>query len=75
MNDVVVEQSGGKNSTNIQNNDMSTNSITVINQGMTYDDTKQMKSLMNDLYNHTLKVTGSFPLVSIDQEGGRVARK
>lgn len=42
MNDVVVEQSGGKNSTNIQNNDMSTNSLTVINQGMTYNDTKQM---------------------------------
>ena len=39
-----------------------------------YDDTNQMKSLMNDLYNHTLKVTGSFPLVSIDQEGGMVVR-
>lgn len=42
MNDVAVEQSGGKNSTNIQNNDMSTNSLTVIQQGMTYSDTKQM---------------------------------
>lgn len=42
MSDVAVEQSGGKNSTNIQNNDMSTNSLTVINQGMTYNDTKQM---------------------------------
>lgn len=42
MNDVAVEQSGGKNSTNIQNNDMSTKSLTVINQGMTYNYTKQM---------------------------------
>lgn len=42
MNDVAVEQSGGKNSTNIQNNDMSTKTLTVINKGMTYSDTKQM---------------------------------
>ena len=39
-----------------------------------YDDTKQMKSFMNELYNYTLDVTGSFPLVSIDQEGGMVVR-
>lgn len=42
MNDVAIEQSGGKNSTNIQNNDMSTNSLTVIQQGMAYNETKQM---------------------------------
>lgn len=39
-----------------------------------YNDTKQMKSFMNDLYNYTLNITGSFPLVSIDQEGGMVVR-
>lgn len=32
MSDVAVEQSGGKNSINIQNNDMSMNSLIVINQ-------------------------------------------
>ena len=39
-----------------------------------YDNTKQMKSLMKELYNYTLNITGSFPLVSIDQEGGMVVR-
>ena len=39
-----------------------------------YDNTKQMKKLMKDLYNYTYSVTGSFPLVSIDQEGGMVVR-
>lgn len=42
MSDVAVEQLGEKNFTNIQNNDMSINSLTVINQGMKYNDTKQM---------------------------------
>ena len=39
-----------------------------------YNDTIQMKSFMNDLYEYTSNVTGSFPLVSIDQEGGMVVR-
>lgn len=39
-----------------------------------YTDSVQMKSFMKDLYNYTLLVTGSFPLVSIDQEGGMVVR-
>ena len=39
-----------------------------------YQDTKQMKSFMKDLYQYTIKTTDSFPLVSIDQEGGMVVR-
>ncbi len=39
-----------------------------------YKDTKQMKSFMKELYEYTLGITGSFPLVSIDQEGGMVVR-
>lgn len=39
-----------------------------------YTDTKQMKAFMKELYCYTEKVTGSFPLVSIDQEGGMVVR-
>lgn len=39
-----------------------------------YNNTKQMKSFMKDLYNYTISVTDSFPLVSIDQEGGMVVR-
>ena len=39
-----------------------------------YDDTKQMKKLMKEVYQYTTEVTGSFPLVSIDQEGGMVVR-
>lgn len=39
-----------------------------------YDNTYQMKSFMQDLYNYTESITGSFPLVSIDQEGGMVVR-
>ena len=39
-----------------------------------YIDTKQMKSFMKDLYEYTIKEIGSFPLVSIDQEGGMVVR-
>ena len=39
-----------------------------------YNDTKQMKSFMKELYNYTLELTDSFPLVSIDQEGGMVVR-
>lgn len=39
-----------------------------------YQDTKQMKSLMKHLYEYTSEVTNSFPLVSIDQEGGMVVR-
>lgn len=35
-----------------------------------YDNTKQMKQLMEELYTYTDNITGSFPLVSIDQEGG-----
>jgi len=33
-----------------------------------------MKDFMKELYTHTFKITGSFPLVSIDQEGGMVVR-
>ncbi len=39
-----------------------------------YKDTKQMKAFMKEVYEYTLSVTGSFPLVSIDQEGGMVVR-
>lgn len=39
-----------------------------------YDNTKQMKELMQEVYKYTQEVTGSFPLVSIDQEGGMVVR-
>lgn len=39
-----------------------------------YNETKQMKTFMRDLYQHTQNVVGSFPLVSIDQEGGMVVR-
>ena len=39
-----------------------------------YDNTKQMKNLMQEVYKYTEEVTGSFPLVSIDQEGGMVVR-
>lgn len=39
-----------------------------------YDNTKQMKNLMHEVYKYTEEVTGSFPLVSIDQEGGMVVR-
>ena len=39
-----------------------------------YNDTKQMKSFMKELYEYTDKITDSFPLVSIDQEGGMVVR-
>jgi len=39
-----------------------------------YRDTAQMKAFMKSLYEYTEKVTGSFPLVSIDQEGGMVVR-
>lgn len=39
-----------------------------------YKNTNQMKSFMKDLYQNSLKVTDSFPLVSIDQEGGMVTR-
>ena len=39
-----------------------------------YKDTKQMKSFMKDLYNISEETTGSYPLVSIDQEGGMVVR-
>lgn len=39
-----------------------------------YKNTKQMKNLMGNLYHYVQDVTGSFPLVSIDQEGGMVVR-
>ena len=39
-----------------------------------YDNTKQMKNLMHEVYKYTEEVTGSFPLISIDQEGGMVVR-
>ena len=39
-----------------------------------YDNTNQMKLLMKELYEYTSSITGSFPLVSIDQEGGMVVR-
>ena len=39
-----------------------------------YDNTNQMIKLMKDLYKNAIKATGSFPLVSIDQEGGMVVR-
>ena len=41
MNDVAVEQSGGKNSENIQNNDMSRNNIIIYNQsGLSLEEAK-----------------------------------
>lgn len=39
-----------------------------------YQNTAQMKAFMKELYEYTLVVTGSYPLVSIDQEGGMVVR-
>ena len=39
-----------------------------------YDNTKQMKKLMQEVYKYTTDITESFPLVSIDQEGGMVVR-
>ena len=39
-----------------------------------YQDTKQMKLFMKELYEYTTLATDSFPLVSIDQEGGMVVR-
>ena len=39
-----------------------------------YDNTNQMKDFMKDLYKYTDDIIGSFPLVSIDQEGGMVVR-
>lgn len=39
-----------------------------------YKNTHQMKKFMMELYEYTLNITGSFPLVSIDQEGGMVVR-
>ena len=39
-----------------------------------YTNTVQMKKFMEELYDYTYNVTGSFPLVSIDQEGGMVVR-
>ena len=39
-----------------------------------YKDTKQMKKFAEELYTYTSNITGSFPLVSIDQEGGMVVR-
>ena len=39
-----------------------------------YQDTKQMKMFMKDLYEQAMEVCGSYPLVSIDQEGGMVVR-
>ena len=39
-----------------------------------YTDSLQMKNFMKELYNYTISVTDSYPLVSIDQEGGMVVR-
>ena len=39
-----------------------------------YTDSKQMKTFMEELYNYTTNIVESFPLVSIDQEGGMVVR-
>ena len=39
-----------------------------------YQDTLQMQKFMAKLYKNAINVTGSFPLVSIDQEGGMVVR-
>ena len=39
-----------------------------------YEDTAQIKKLMKELYKIVMEETGSFPLVSIDQEGGMVTR-
>lgn len=41
MNDVEIKQSGGKNSENIQNNDMSKNNIIIYNQsGLSLEEAK-----------------------------------
>ena len=39
-----------------------------------YTDSKQMKTFMDELYTYTSSIVNSFPLVSIDQEGGMVVR-
>ncbi len=39
-----------------------------------YTDSKQMKKFSKELYELTTDITGSFPLISIDQEGGMVTR-
>lgn len=39
-----------------------------------YSDSKQIKKLLKETYETIEDVTGSFPLVSIDQEGGMVTR-
>ena len=39
-----------------------------------YTDSVQMKEFMKELYIYTESIVGSFPLVSIDQEGGMVVR-
>ena len=39
-----------------------------------YSDTVQMQKFMKDLYEYTNELVGSFPLISIDQEGGMVVR-
>ncbi len=39
-----------------------------------YTDSKQMKKFMKELYSYTENITNSFPLISIDQEGGMVVR-
>ncbi len=39
-----------------------------------YKDTNQLKTFMTEIYDYTMKISGSFPLVSIDQEGGMVVR-
>lgn len=39
-----------------------------------YSDTEQMKKLNKSLYDLSYEVSGSFPLISIDQEGGMVTR-
>ena len=39
-----------------------------------YENTTQIKALMKELYQVVIEATGSFPLVSIDQEGGMVTR-
>ena len=39
-----------------------------------YKSTSQIKNLNEDLYDYVTDITGSFPLISIDQEGGMVTR-
>ncbi len=39
-----------------------------------YTDTYQIKQLSKELYDISYQVSGSFPLISIDQEGGMVTR-